>query len=78
MLLCRSSAGVSGALAKPRSGSGWRTNRRPEPPRIDSGRPISARQIPHHQIGLVSSHFNYRPEDVSLAALIGAIVILSR
>lgn len=58
MLLCLSSAGISGALAKPRSGSGWRTNRRPEPPRLDSGRPISARQIPHHQIGLVSSHFN--------------------
>lgn len=47
------SAGVSGALAQTSSG-GWRwTNRRPESPRVNSGRPISARQIPHHQTWLV-------------------------
>lgn len=48
--------GVSGTLAQTGSGGGRRTNWRPEPPRINSGRPISARQIPHHQTRLVSSY----------------------
>lgn len=56
-LLCFPSEGVSGALAKTSSGGGWRTNRRPEPPRINSRRPISTWQIPHHQTRLVSSSF---------------------
>ncbi|XP_076592472.1 threonylcarbamoyl-AMP synthase isoform X1 [Chaetodon auriga] len=48
----RGRARVSGALAQTCSGGGWRTNRRPEPPRINGGRPISAGQISHHQTRL--------------------------
>lgn len=55
ILLHCSPEGVPGALAQTGCGGGWWTNRRPEPPWINSGWFISSWQIPYYQTWLVSS-----------------------